>query len=157
MTVVEHSTPSDATQEAQDLFEEAHRRRRHRRLALFSVAIFVIAGAATYLTSGPGGLARSTPSSPFGSPAPVITRTGLARISFTYRDSEMGGCIPRTNTPVTTGIGSIGLIQHNLDFTTWGQGCKYATFPYDRLPEQQTGETRWFKGVLYVGASPSCC
>ena len=132
------------------LIEEARRRQRRRRLVLLAVAILLIAGAATYVMNGGGGSSQNALSSPNGSGAPVITRTGLAHISFSYRDSISGGCIPDTNSPVTTGAGSIDLVEHRLAVTTSTQGCN------DISRTQEQGGVRWIKGVLYTaGRTPN--
>ena len=130
--------------ELQALIEEARRHQRQRRLVLLGVAVLLMAGAVAYLASGQGGLAHGTSSSPYGPPAPSITRAGLARITFSDRDSTMGGCIPDTNSPITTGVGSIDFVGHSLAVTTLTRGCN-GTFP-----SPQKGAVRWIKGVLYT-------
>jgi hypothetical protein len=132
-------------QELRALIEEARRHQRRRRLAVLGIAILVIAGVVAYVTSGRGGPAHSTSSSPHGPQAPVVTRAGLARISFTYRDSTTGGCIPDTNSQVTTGVGSIDLVGHSLAFTTVTRGCNVT---FSRRQEEEAD--RWINGVLYL-------
>lgn len=147
MTNVMEVTASEH-QDPRALIEEARRHQR-RRLVSLGVAVLLIAGTTAVLTFGQGGSTSSTSSSPYGPPAPVITRVGLARISFTYRDSTMGGCIPDTNTVVTTGTGSIDLVEHSLASTAANRGC--ADLVPSRGKGAERGEAeRWIKGVLYT-------
>jgi len=132
-------------QDLQALIEEARRHQRRRRVVVLGVAILVIVGVAAYVTSGRGGPAHGTSSSPYGPQAPVIKKAGLARISFTYRDSITGGCIPDTNSQVATGVGSIDLVGHSLAFTTVTRGCNVT---FNR--QQNEEADRWINGVLYL-------
>jgi hypothetical protein len=127
----------------QALIQEARRHQR-RRLAALGVAVLLVAATIAFLTLGRGGSASSTSSSPYGPPASVIARAGLARIAFSYRDSTTGGCIPDTNSPVTSGTGSIDLVEHSLSFITVTRGCS------DLIPRQAKGAERWIQGVLYT-------
>ncbi len=105
--------------EAQSLIREARSRQRRRRIGI-GVAMTLIAAVGTYL--GSGGFSSGGPfSSTFGPSGPIVARAGLARITFTSRSTRrVGGCIPASNAPVSTGTGSIDLRNHAIAYVVRG-------------------------------------
>jgi len=137
----------------QALIKEARQRQRRRHVAVLGMALLVVVvvGAILFLTVGSSGTLMPTTISGMsgGAPGPVISQAGLARMSFTYRNSEVGGCIPDTNSPVTKGTGSINFVTHEVAYTTSTSGCqdlnRYA------YAVQAQAEGRWINRVFYLG------
>jgi len=107
-------TPTGSSDpDAQALIREARARQRKRRLG-FGVAVMLV--AAVGISFGTGGFSSGGPgSSTVGPSGPVVARAGLARITFTSRDTRVGGC-----TPVSTGTGSIDLRNHAIAYVVRG-------------------------------------
>jgi hypothetical protein len=137
-------TPSGSSApDAQALIREARSRQRKRRIGI-GVALALLAAVAIYFGVGgfsSGGTPRTTPSSPFGPSGPTVARAGLARVTFTFRDTRQGGCIPASNTTVTTGTGSIDLKNNAVAYVERTIGC-------GQKPHVQAN--RWLGTTLYT-------
>lgn len=119
--------PAVADAAEQALFAEARRRRR-RWWGYGIVAFAVLAGVAAGVGIGFGGGPPATPlptsAQSFAGIVSARTRAaGTAGLSFTYRNATVGGCIPDTNAPVTSGHGTIDFAHRAMSVAMVTRGC----------------------------------
>jgi hypothetical protein len=129
MAVTDLEGVATGTADAEALFREARQRRRRRRLALALSLTLAAAGIGIGLGLTQGG-DPSPPTSASAFSRVVVSSTRSARtatMSFTYRDTSVGGCIPDTNAPISSGSGVVDYVQHATSTTMTTRGCQDLT------------------------------